>query len=67
MAVLVISTHRGKRYEAEVRDYRDAEREISRFQRLYIANHPNDKIVDASIISRGGVIARCRNGRLEAF
>jgi hypothetical protein len=67
MVVLVITTNQGKRYEAEVRDHRDANLELVRFSRQYLANHPSDRIVDASVISRGSIIARYHNGRLEDF
>ena len=67
MAVLVISTSMGTTHEAEVRDVHDAEQEIRRFERVYLASHPNDKIIDASVVGRGGVIARWRGGRLEDF
>ena len=67
MPVLVISTRQGMRYEAEVRDSHDAEREIGRFQRAYLVNHPNDRIMDASVLARGSILARFHNGRLENF
>lgn len=67
MAVLVICTNRGVRCEAEVRDARDAEREINYFQRKYLVNHPDDRIINASVILNGNVVARYHNGRLENF
>ena len=67
MPVLVISTRRGGRHEAEVRNIHDAEREINLFCRVYLPNHPGDSIIDASVVSRGCVIARYRNGRIEDF
>lgn len=67
MAVLVISTYHGATHEAEVRDFHDAEREIDRFNRQYLANHPNDRIVDASVVVCGNIIARYNNGKLEDF
>ncbi len=67
MPVLVISTRQGMTYEAEVRDFHDANREIDHFGREYLSNHPNDKIVDASVVAGGSIIARYFNGRLEDF
>lgn len=67
MAILVISTWQGATHEVEVRDIHDAEREMARFSREYMANHPNDRIVDASVVSRGGIVSRWRDGRLEDF
>lgn len=67
MPVLIISTRQGATHEAEVRDIHDAEREIARFERTYLVNHPNDRIIDASVETHLGIIARWRNGRLEDF
>ena len=67
MPVLVISTRQGATHEVEVRDFHDAEREMNRFNREYLANHPNDRIIDASVVAHGNVIARYHNGRLEDF
>ena len=67
MPVLVISTRQGATHEVEVRDFYDANREIDRFNRQYLANHPNDTIVDMSVVSNGNIIARYFNGRLEDF
>ena len=67
MAVLVITTRQGSTHEANVRDTREANQEISRFERSYLANHPNDAISDISVVSRGSVIARYRNGGVEDF
>lgn len=67
MPILVISTWQGATHEAEVRDFHDANREIDRFNRQYLANHPNDRIVDASVVAHGNIIARYNNGRLEDF
>ena len=67
MATLVISTRRGQTYEATVRDTREANSEITRFRRNYLANHPNDEISDISVVSRGSIIACYRNGGVEDF
>ena len=67
MATLVISTNQGINHEAEVRDYREANHEMARFNRLYLANHPNDTIINAVVIARGNIISRYHNGSFEAF
>lgn len=67
MPVLIISTRQGATHEVEVRNFHDANREIDRFNRQYLANHPNDAIVDMSVVSHGNIIARYFNGRLEDF
>lgn len=67
MAILVISTNQGINHEAEVRDYREANHEMARFNRLYLADHPNDTIINAVVIARGSIISRYRNGSFEAF
>ncbi len=67
MARLIISTRQGITYEAEVRDIHDAEREMRYFNGAYLSNHPNDVIVDASVIAGGSVISRLRGGSLEGF
>ena len=67
MPVLVITTRQGATHEAEVRDFHDANREMNRFCREYLINHPNDKIIDASVVAGGSLLARYRNGRLEDF
>ena len=67
MPVLVITTRQGMRYEAEVRDFHDANHEINHFEREYLLNHPSDRITDASIIDHGNIISRFRNGAIEDF
>ena len=67
MPVLVISTRQGMTYEVEVRDFHDANREINHFSREYLLKHPSDKIVDATVVAGGNIIARYCNGRLEDF
>lgn len=67
MPVLVVSTNQGATHEVEVRDFHDAECEMNRFGREYLVNHPNDRIIDASVVSHGNIIARYYNGRLEVF
>ncbi len=68
MARLIITTRNGVTSESEVRDYREAESEIARFERVYLAQHPRDAISDISVIDHtGSLIARSHNGRLEMF
>ena len=67
MAILVITTRQGTTHEAEVRDTNEANLEIGRFERAYLANHQNDSISDISVVSRGNIIARYRNGGVEDF
>ena len=67
MARLIISTRQGVTYEAEVRDFHDAEREMRYFERQYLSNHFNDSIVDASVIAGGSIISRFRGGSFEPF
>ncbi len=68
MYELVISTKRGGRYHASVRDWREANAELARFQQIYFRNHPNDAISDASVLSHAGDRVSRFNGRqLEIF
>ena len=67
MAILVISTRQGATHEAEVRDTREADHEVERFRRAYLANHPHDAIADISVVSHGNIIARYKNGGVEEF
>lgn len=67
MARLIITTRQGITYEAEVRDFHDADREMRYFEREYLANHFGDQIVDASVIAGGSVISRFHGGRSEDF
>lgn len=63
MFELVISTRNGKRYSVAVRDWREANAELSRFQRS-----SNDEIIDASVLNqRGERVSRYNRGRLEIF
>lgn len=68
MYKLVISTKKGSRYHANVRDWREASAELARFQRIYFRNHPNDSVSDASVLSHTGERVSRFNGRqLEMF
>lgn len=68
MYELVITTKRGARYHANVRDWREANSELARFQQIYFRNHPNDSISDASVLSHTGDRVARYNGRgLEMF
>lgn len=68
MFELVISTRRGARYHANVRDWREANAELARFQQIYFRNHPNDGIADAAVLGRLGERVSRYNGRqLEIF
>ena len=64
---MIISTRQGNTYEAEVCDYRDANREIDHFRREYLLDNPGDIIIDISVVDHGNVIARYRNGGVEEF
>ena len=68
MYELVISTKRGGRYHAGVRDWREASAELARFQQIYFRNHSNDSILDAAVLNHAGDIVARYNGRqLEMF
>lgn len=68
MFELVISTRSGRRHSVAVRDWREANAEISRFVRDYSRSHANDEIVDASVLNRqGDRVSRYNRGRLEMF
>lgn len=68
MYELVISTRKGARYHANVRDWREANSELARFQQIYFRNHPNDSVVDASVLScSGNRVARFNGRQLEMF
>ena len=68
MFELVISTKRGGRYHANVRDWQEANAELARFQQVYFRNHPNDSVLDAAVLNRAGTrIARYNGRQLEIF
>lgn len=68
MYELVISTRRGGRYHAGVRDWREANAELARFQQIYFRNHPNDEIADAAVLGHTGErVARYNGRQLEMF
>lgn len=68
MFELVISTTQGKRYSVGVRDWREANAELARFERSYLSTHPNDRISDASVLNRiGERVSRYRGHQLEVF
>lgn len=51
-----------------VRDWREANAELSRFVRDYSRSHINDEVVDASVLNRlGDRVSRYNRGRLEMF
>lgn len=68
MFELVVSTKRGGRYHANVRDWREASAELARFQQIYFRNHPGDGLLDAAVLNRAGTRVARYNGRgLEMF
>lgn len=68
MFELVISTKNGQRYQAAVRDAREADHELARFENIYLAKHPTDEIWDASVLDRhGNRISRYTMGGFESF
>ena len=68
MYELVISTRNGQRYHATVRDAREADHELTRFENTYLPNHPSDEIWDASVLDRAGNrISRYTMGGFESF
>ena len=68
MYELVISTRNGVRHSVAVRDWREANAELMRFQQDYSRNHPNDEIWDASVLNRlGDRVARYNQGQIEYF
>ena len=68
MFELVISTRNGNRHSVAVRDYREANAELARFKNDYFRSHPNDEIIDASVLnSVGDRVSRFFGGQLEVF
>ena len=68
MYELVISTKKGGRYHANVRDWREASAELVRFQQVYSKNHPNDEIASASVLNHvGDRVSRFNGRQLEMF
>lgn len=68
MFELVISTRKGARYHAGVRNWQEANAELARFRQTYFRNHPNDEISDVAVLNRVGDMVSRYNGRqLEIF
>ncbi|MBQ9403290.1 hypothetical protein IJU22_01830 [Candidatus Saccharibacteria bacterium] len=68
MFELVISTKNGQRYQVVVRDAREADHELARFENVYLAKNPADAIWDASVLDRNGNrVSRYTMGGFESF
>lgn len=68
MFELVILMKSGTRHSVAVRDWQEANAELSRFQQGYSKNHPNDEIIDANVLNEvGDRVSRYGHGQLEVF
>ena len=68
MFELVITTWQGVRHSVGVRDWREANAELARFERDYFRNHPDDRLSDASVLDNvGNRVSRYNGSQLEIF
>lgn len=68
MFELIITTRMGATNHVTVRDWREANFELARFERDYISRHPNDEILDACVLNEvGDRVSRYDRGQLEVF
>ena len=68
MFELVITTRNGTVNHTAVRDWNEANAELSRFINTYSNIHPNDSVIDACVLNHlGDRVSRFNGRRLEIF